>query len=132
MSFQQNHLPQFLLLNQITPLPVEIPQALHVHSNMTYHWRSLYQLHHMHQLTLPVEIPQYFHLNSTLTFHCRRLYHINLLLQVTPPGEIPPFFLYKTQPQCSRNPSKSLKWTFMLSLPDFIMHLKIHSSKWSH
>ena len=40
--------------------------------------------------------------------------------------------LSRTQPQCFINPSKSLKWPFLLSLPAFIFHLKPCSSNWSH
>ena len=83
-------------------------------------------------MTLQVEIPQDFHLHSHQTWHCRRLSKLRLLHQVNLPVYIYPIFLSQTQPQCSRNPSKILKWTFPLSLLDCLMHLNPHSSKWIH
>ena len=124
--------PNFFILNQMSTLLVKIPQYFHLYFRLTSHWRSLSHLHHMHQVTLPVEIPQACHLRSLVTCHWRRLSRLHLLHQLTLPVEIRPFFLSQTQPQCSIKPSKSLKWTFPLSLSAFHMHLKPHSFNWSH
>ena len=132
MSLQHKNLPHFLILNQISTLPVDIPQVFYIYSHITSHCRILSQLHNMHQATLPVEIPQDFQLHSHLTCHWRRLFWIQLMHQLTLPFEIHPVFLSHNQPYCSRNPSKMLKWPFALSLTAFLMHLNPHSSNWSH
>ena len=82
------------LLKRILPLDIQlllpviiqvnIPQYLHLHSHMTYHRRSLFQLHNLHQANyLPVDIPQTYHLHSHITYHWRSLSKIHLLQQVT-------------------------------------------------
>ena len=44
-------------MNQMSTLPVDIPQDCHTYSHLTSHWRSLSQIHHLHQVPLPVDIP---------------------------------------------------------------------------
>ena len=46
-------------MNQITNLPVETPYDYHLDYHITLHWRRLYQIHNLHQITLPVEIPRF-------------------------------------------------------------------------
>ena len=50
-----------MFLNQISTLPVEIPQDFHIYSHLKLNRISLSQLHHLHQLTLPVDIPPQYH-----------------------------------------------------------------------
>ena len=158
------NLTKFHILNQMTTLSVDISQVFHFHSHLTFHWRSLSQIHSLHQVTLPVDIPQvfqkpphltshwrslsriyhvnqvtipvdtpqYFHLHSHMTFHWRNISHIHHLQQVTIPVDIPQFFLSQTQPQCYRNPSKSIKWPFPSFLTAFLMHFEPYPSNWIH
>ena len=57
----QNNLPHFVFLNQISTLPVDIHQAYHIWSHLTTRWCSLSQLHHLHQFSIPLDICTHSH-----------------------------------------------------------------------
>ena len=69
MIFQHNNLRKCLFLNQMTNTPVDIPQACHINSHMTYHWMRLYQLQIFHQVTLPLDIFTFLCPRHNQNFH---------------------------------------------------------------
>ena len=113
LEFHQRNLPWLQILNQITTLPVEIPQVFYLRYHLTCHCMSLPYLLHMHQGNLLVDISKVFQKPPHLASYWRSKSQLHHLQQVDLPVDIPQIFLSQTQPQFSRNPSKSLKWHFL-------------------
>ena len=82
----------------------------------------------LNQVSHPVLNPLVIHLTSQQ----RRPHQLHIMYQVTLPVEITPFSLYQTQLQCSRNPTITLKYTFLPSLTALLIHLQPHSSTCRH
>ena len=86
LSIHRNILPYFLFLNQLSTLPVDIPQDHHLVSHITTQWWRLSQFHHIHQLTLPTDLHLHSHQNK---------HKINSLV-LSPQQKIPQFSYHQS------------------------------------